>query len=96
MTAWTVEKVMRRFMAMLAILIPALAVGSAASPAFATNSGSHYCLLNATSFCWDVKDDNYVNGQQVWLYDSSQAKALGFQGTIQEFDSNHIATPAGH
>jgi hypothetical protein len=80
----------------LSILPAAALIVASAGPASATNSGTHYCLTNATSFCWDVKDNSYTAGQPVWLFSSSGGNGLGFHGFVQETVCNGTnCAPAG-
>jgi hypothetical protein len=76
---------MRKILALLIVTIPALTLlVSAGGSAEASNTGTHYCLTNSSSYCWDVKDNSYKAGQPVWLYSTSGANGLGFYGTVQE------------
>jgi hypothetical protein len=61
----------------LAILAPVILVPmTGGTQALAYSDGFHLCLTNASSYCIDVKDDAYVEGQPVWLYDGGQSDAI--------------------
>jgi hypothetical protein len=65
----------------LNVLFACALVLAGSTYAHAVNYGSHICLTNHSSSCVDVKDNTYKNAQPLWLYDSSQAKGLGFSET---------------
>jgi hypothetical protein len=69
----------------LALLAPAILIPVIGqTQALAVSGPPSVCLTNSYSYCTDVKDDSYVSGQPVWLYDGGKSDTFEsvFKGLV--------------
>lgn len=73
------------------VLVPLAGISDAA----AYTDGPHQCLLNASSYCIDIKNSVYSDGQALWLYGSG-ANANAFEGVGPNNTQMGVTTGSGN